>query len=82
MYTLIYAANNNAKIKLITRFFVHKCVCVFMWGEEMWSRGGRTLQIRRGFQEIEKSRRKICCPQKGWGKKREKELQAVESLSK
>ena len=81
MYTLIYADNNNAKIKLITRFFVYECVCVFMWDEEMWSRGRRTLQIRRGFQEIEKSR-KICCLQKRWGKKREKELRAVESLPK
>jgi len=39
-------------------------------------------KIRREFQEIEKFRRKTCCPQKGRGKKRGKKLRGVESLSK
>ena len=38
------------------------------------------MQIWQEFQEIEKSRRKTCCLQKGRGKKREKELRGVESL--
>jgi len=65
MYTLTY--NNNAKIKIIIRFSAYECI--FMWNEVMWSRRGRTLPIRRGFQVIERSRRKICCPQKGRRKK-------------
>jgi len=32
MYTLLYANNNNAKIKLITRFSVYECVCVCLYG--------------------------------------------------
>ena len=56
-------------------------LCLDLWSEMVWSRRRRTLQIRQEFQEIGKSRRKTCCPQKGQGKKRGKELR-VESLSK
>jgi len=55
---LIYANNNNAEIKLITRFMrIH--LCVFICDEVVWSRGGGTSQIRRTIQEIEKSRQEI-----------------------
>jgi len=43
-------------------------VCVFMWGEVK----GIILQIRRQFQEIEKSLRKICFSEGTGEKERER----------
>jgi len=56
-------------------------MCVFICGMS-WCIKGRILQIWRGFQEIEKSRRKICCPQKGRGGKRERRNCGMESQSR
>ena len=48
---------------------IYVCVCVFMWGDVGRSKGGRTLQTRQGFQAIERSHRRIYCPQNGRGER-------------
>jgi len=48
---LIYANNNNAEIKLITRFMrIH--LCVFICDEVVWSRGGEPRKFGERFKRL------------------------------
>jgi len=48
----------------------------------VWSKGERTLQIRRGFQVIERFRQRICLASEETGKKERREIARCEESVK